>query len=98
MNQYVIIAKDGTDADALSRRMAHRPAHFELMKKYKSEGKFISGGAILNNDGQMAGSVVKLQFESDVDLQKWISEEPYILGGVWQSYEILPFRLANLDI
>jgi uncharacterized protein YciI len=97
MNQYVIIAKDGKDEEALARRMKHRPAHFELMKSYKKEGKFITGGAMLDEAGKMIGSVVTLQFENEDALNTWISEEPYINGKVWENYEIMPFRVANLD-
>jgi uncharacterized protein YciI len=97
MNQYVIVAKDGKDENALVRRMQYRPAHFELMKRYKAEGKFISGGATLDKDGKMNGSVVVLQFASTEDVNTWINEEPYIQGKVWEEYEVLPFKVASLD-
>jgi uncharacterized protein YciI len=96
MSQYIVVAKDGTDHQALERRMKARPAHIELMQKYKTEGKFVSGGAMLDKDGKMIGSVVTMDFATEEEIKIWISEEPYILGNVWQQYEIHPFRYAAI--
>ena len=41
MIQFNIYALDYTDADALNRRMAVRPAHLEGVKKLKDTGNFI---------------------------------------------------------
>jgi uncharacterized protein YciI len=40
LQQFVLIAYDGTDADALSRRMAARPAHLENVRQLKAKGQF----------------------------------------------------------
>ena len=96
MQQYIIIAKDGTDANALARRLEYRPAHLALMKSYKEAGTFISGGATLDDSGNMIGSVVHMQFASKEAIDQWIQEEPYIQGGVWERYEILPYRSATI--
>jgi uncharacterized protein YciI len=37
MQQYVIIAQDGTDEDALERRMQARPFHLAGAKKLKEQ-------------------------------------------------------------
>ena len=55
MNQYLITAYDGTDENALERRMNVRPFHLEGAKKLKENGNFIIGGAILNEEGNMIG-------------------------------------------
>ena len=38
MKQYVIIAHDGRDEEALQRRMTTRPRHPEGARKLKTEG------------------------------------------------------------
>ena len=96
MNQYVIHAFDGTDAEALNRRLATRPAHFENMSKFKANNNFILGGAMLNNDGQMVGSTVVLQFDSEEDFQAYLASEPYIQQKVWVDIKIFPFRTASV--
>lgn len=96
MNQYLIIAQDGTDENALDRRMAVRPSHLEKARELKSNDNFIIGGAILNTNEQMAGSVMIVQFESDNALNAWLSTEPYINGKVWEKYEVKRIKLANI--
>jgi uncharacterized protein YciI len=96
MNQYVIIAKDGTDAGALDRRMAARPVHLAGAKKLKAADQFVVGGAILNNAGQMEGSVMIVQFETEEQFREWYEQEPYITAGVWKTIEVKPFRVADV--
>lgn len=96
MNQYLIIAHDGTDENALERRMNVRPSHLEGAKKLKENGNFIIGGAMLNEEGKMIGSTMILQFESPSELQHWIDNEPYLLQKVWEDFEVKPFRIANV--
>jgi uncharacterized protein len=96
MNQYLITAYDGTDENALERRMSVRPFHLEGAKKLKEYGNFIIGGAMLNDEGKMIGSTMILQFEDPKELQNWIDSEPYIQQGVWEKFEVKPFRVANV--
>lgn len=96
MKQYLITAYDFTDTDALQRRMAARPHHFESARRLKTQNRFIKGGAILNNDGKMIGSVMLMQFENDRELAAWKQNEPYITGKVWEQIDIRPFMLADV--
>ena len=96
MQQYVIIAQDGRDAEAIDRRWQNRPAHLEGARKLKDQGAFITGGAILDDNGTMRGSVMILQFESEEGLKKWMAEEPYIQNGVWKEIQVKPFRVAEV--
>lgn len=96
MTQYLIIAHDGTDALALERRMKVRPVHFEGARQLKETNNYITGGAILDEKGNMAGSMMLLQFETEDELKSWMAREPYITGNVWQSIEVKPFRVATL--
>ncbi|UTA67704.1 YciI family protein [Emticicia sp. 21SJ11W-3] len=96
MNQYVIIAIDGTDSQALERRMAARPSHLAGARDLKANNHFILGGAILDESGKMTGSVMIVQFEDEAALQNWYCNEPYIQQNVWQSIEIKPFRVADV--
>lgn len=96
MNQYVITAFDFTDEDALQRRMAARPHHFERAKELKLTGNFIKGGAMLNDEGKMIGSVMLMQFENDEEMEVWKQGEPYIVGKVWDRIEIRPFKVADV--
>lgn len=96
MQQYIIYAWDGTDEQAPERRMSIRPAHFDGARKLKSAGNFIIGGAILNDEEKMIGSMMVVQFETKEQLQQWLDTEPYITGKVWQKIDIRPFKVADV--
>jgi uncharacterized protein YciI len=97
MNQYIVTAYDYTDTGALQRRMNVRPHHFEGAKELKENGNFILGGAILNDEGIMIGSVMIVQFETEKELEAWKQNEPYITQKIWESVDIKPFKVANVD-
>jgi hypothetical protein len=96
MPQYVITARDGTDAGALARRMAARPAHLANVAPMVEAGTLIAGGAILDAAGQMIGSVTIADFPDRAALDHWLATDPYVLQGVWQTIDVQPFRLAVL--
>lgn len=96
MNQYVIIARDGNDEEAQSRRATVRPVHLAGAAKLKANNNFVIGGAMLNEAGQMEGSVMIVQFETQEAFNNWYNSEPYVTGNVWQQIEVKPFRVANV--
>ena len=96
MKQYLIIARDGSDEEALSRRTKVRPVHLEGARKLKASGNFVIGGAMLDQGGSMRGSVMILQFETEEEFQHWYANEPYITGKVWHEVEVQPFRVAEV--
>ncbi|MBV8389154.1 MAG: hypothetical protein JO080_05080 [Mucilaginibacter sp.] len=96
MKQYLVTAYDYTHPDALQNRMNTRPYHLDGAKELKGKGNFILGGAMLNDEGKMIGSVMVLQFESDEELDAWKKSEPYITEKVWETVDIKPFKVASV--
>jgi uncharacterized protein YciI len=96
MPQWVVIAYDGTDAGALERRLAVRPAHLANIAPMVEAGALKAGGAILDEAGRMIGSVTIAEFADRAGLDAWLAGDPYVTGGVWQRIEVQPFRLAVL--
>jgi len=96
MSQFLILANDYKDPDALSRRMSVRKDHLQRMRIEKTAGRFIIGGAKLNEQGNMHGSMLVVQLENENAVKEWINEDPYIQGKVWEHVEILPFRIAEV--
>ncbi|KAJ3162025.1 hypothetical protein HDU86_005723 [Geranomyces michiganensis] len=95
--QFVVIARDGSDSKALDRRLAARPAHLEGVKKLKAAQQILLGGAILSEtDHKMIGSVVLVDMPDKQAVEKWLQNDPYVKDGVWTSWEILPFKPAAL--
>jgi len=96
VKQYLIIAQDGKDEDALNRRKEVRPLHLAGAKMLKGNGNFIIGGAMLDEENNMQGSIMIVQFETQEDFQRWYDNEPYITQGVWKTIEVKPFRVAEV--
>ena len=96
MPQYLILGSDPSTPGALEKRMEVRPRHLALVKKLKESKNFIFGGAQLNQEEQMKGSALVLEFVNEEELQNYLAIEPYIVEGVWEKYEVIPFRLANV--
>ena len=95
--QFLVIARDGTDPGAVERRRQTRPAHFEALQRLVAKGHIKAGGALLDEQGTMIGSSVIAEFADRAALDAWLEIEPYVVGGVWQEIEVMPFRLAVLD-
>lgn len=91
--QFQLLGYDGTDEGALERRLNAREAHLEGARKMQEEGKLISGGALLNDEGTMIGSTLYLEFESREALDQWVKNDPYTVQGVWKKVEITPIKL-----
>jgi uncharacterized protein YciI len=96
MKQYLVTGYDYTDAEALQRRMNVRPHHLDGAKALKESGNYVLGGAILNDQGNMIGSVMILQFETEEGLEAWEKSEPYIIQKIWESVDVKPFKVADV--
>lgn len=93
--QFILIAYDGTDKDALARRMAARDEHLKLGRGFYEAGKWLYAVGILDDAGQMTGSMIVCEFPSREEMEKqWLSREPYIAGKVWQTIDIRRVRTA----
>ena len=96
MNQYLVTGYDYTDEGALERRMAVRPHHFDNAKAFKEKGNYITGGAILDDQGKMIGSAMILQFDTEEELEAWKLGEPYLTQKIWETVDVKPFKLATV--
>jgi uncharacterized protein len=92
--QFLVVAKDGTDEDALERRQRTRPAHLVSIGPLVESGNVLVGGAILNDAGDMIGSMLLVEFPDREGADRWLSEDPYVTDGVWRDIEVHPFRTA----
>jgi len=86
--QFIVIGLDGTDPKALERRMAVREEHIKMGDKLFGSGNLWYGAALLNDDGNMEGSLYILDFPSEKELKEYLAIEPYVTGKVWQNITI----------
>lgn len=92
----VIIARDGTDAEAPARRQAVRDGHLARVTPAARDGTLALGGAILDEAGAMRGSIAVTRHASDEEARAWMAEDPYVTGKVWQDIELHGTRFAPL--
>ena len=92
--QFLIIGRDGSDAEALNRRLAVREAHLALGDKMRDAGKMLYGAAILSDDEKMIGSILLCDFNSREELDQWLEEEPYVQGDVWREVEVKRIKVG----
>ena len=95
--QFLLIAYDGTDPDAINLRLKVREEHLAKIAVLKKSGEFIFGGAILDESGKMIGSMILYDFPDRQSMDQKLKEEPYITAGVWKKITIQPFRLAGRE-
>jgi uncharacterized protein len=91
--QFVVTGHDGTDAKALERRLAARPAHMAGADAMKARGELLYAAAILNDKGEMAGSVMICEFPSRKEVDAWLAAEPYVTGKVWEKIDVRPAKV-----
>ncbi|MCK9217715.1 MAG: YciI family protein [Firmicutes bacterium] len=94
--QYIVIGLDGTDEKAIDRRLAAREEHLKGVERRFNAGEHLYGAALLDDTGKMIGSQMIVEYPSLDELNKWLDEEPYILGKVWEKVEIKPCKVAPL--
>jgi uncharacterized protein YciI len=92
--QFMVIARDGEDAEAPARRASVRNTHLAFIQPYVDRGQVLIGGAMLDAAGGMVGSCVLCDFESRDQLDDWLQHDPYVTQGVWRDIEVVPFRTA----
>ena len=90
---YLITAYDYSDS--VARQLSVRPAHLANMEKV--DGCIITAGGILNEQGQVIGSALVMEFESREKLQAYLDSEPYIKEGVWEKVKVEPFNTVILN-
>jgi ribosomal-protein-alanine N-acetyltransferase len=92
--QFLLIGRDGTDPDALKRRLAARDAHVSLGDLMRERGELHFAVALLDQSQKMVGSAMVLEFASRRELDEWLKIEPYVKAGVWSSTEIHECRVG----
>ncbi len=89
---FIVIAKDAPGA--LEKRQQVRDEHLRGIESYVKTKKILFGGAILDDDEKMVGSSLLVDFESRDALDAFLHNDIYTRSGVWQDFEIYPFKRA----
>jgi uncharacterized protein len=92
--QFMLLAYDGKDHKALGRRLAVWDQHIALGDKLVAEGRMLFGTAILDDAGNMIGSMLILEYPTREDVDAWLEIEPYVTGDVWREIQVIPVKVG----
>jgi hypothetical protein len=92
--EFLVVARDGTDDEAIERRRRARPTHLEAIAPRVDAGNILVGGAMLSEDGEMIGSMLLVDLPDRAAVDEWLKVDPYVTGDVWREIEVRPFRTA----
>jgi uncharacterized protein YciI len=94
--QFVVIAHDYKDNKAIERRLAVREAHLKYAGEMFGLGKWLYASALLDNEGNMNGSIIFCDYENEDQLRKeWLNNEVYVTGKVWEKIEVRKAKVAK---
>lgn len=90
-----IIAFDGTDPEAPSRRAAARDEHVAFSAAEAAAGRLQLGLPLHDETGRSLGSLMMIAGDAAAR-DAYLAAEPFARLGVWQRIEAHPFRIAPL--
>jgi len=85
---YAFWLLDRPDTQAL--RVATRPAHRAYLEKVADRIAF--AGPLCDENGLMIGSLLVIDFPSEVAARTWLSEEPFTRAGIYATSHIHAFE------
>ena len=75
---------------ALSLRMATREAHLAYMRERAAMMKL--GGPLLDDNGDMAGSLMIVEAPDRAAALELNANDPYTLAGLWERVDVKAFK------
>lgn len=94
--QFLVLGYDGSDEQALQRRLAVREQHLAGSRQMYAAGRWQDSGALLDDAGIMIGSFIVCDYASRDELETaWLNHEPYVVSEVWKRIEIHPVLISQ---
>lgn len=82
-----LIARD--KPGALPIRQENRPAHVEYLKASRAVQQ---AGPLLDDGGEMCGSLIVLKVETMAEAEHWVADDPYGKAGLFDSVELIAWN------
>lgn len=93
---YIVNGYDYKDANAMERRLEARELHLKGIEELKNYGNILYAAAMLNENGDMCGSTLIMEFENPSELDGWLEVEPYIVNKVWEKVDVIPCKVPTM--
>lgn len=94
MGLYVLVCND--KPDSLELRLANREAHLAYARGFADRLKV--AGPLLDEAGNMAGSLLILEAESLEDARAFNLDDPYQKAGLFTSVQVTAFKATIGDL
>jgi uncharacterized protein YciI len=78
--------------NALDRRLAARPAHLAYLDANRA--RLTLAGPLLDDEGQMAGSLFIMEADSKAEVEAFSLGDPYRIAGVFETVDIRAIRIT----
>lgn len=91
---FSVIARDASDPEAPARRAAAREQHLAEIRPHAESGVLQLGGAFVDQDGVMRGSIMLLDLPDRAAVEAHLQADIYWRSGVWREFEISEFKRA----
>jgi uncharacterized protein YciI len=85
VTKFVILGFDGPGG--ADKRKVHRPAHLARMETLDAQGRVVLAGPLTDK----TGSLIVIEAESLAEAEAFVREDPYVVHGVFERFEIHPF-------
>jgi hypothetical protein len=93
MSLFAFIGFDG--AEGAERRSAHRKAHLEHLDRLEAAGRIAFAGPLRNDtDDASVGAVILFEAADLLSARALVESDPYVVGGVFATVRVTPFRKA----
>ena len=80
---------------SLALRMATRQSHLAYAKVVRGNVTVKLGGPYLDDQGNMAGSLIIVEAPDLAAARAFSVNDPYVRAGLFQTVDIRPFRVTN---
>ena len=87
---YFALFYDYVD-NVVERRAPHRPAHLELYRRWRGEGRLVMGGAL---GDPPHGALIVFDVESGADVEEFAAADPYVLNGIVVERHVEPWAVV----
>jgi uncharacterized protein YciI len=87
---YFALFYDYVD-NVVERRAPHRPAHLELYRHWREDGKLLMGGAL---GDPPHGALIVFDAESAGEVEAFAAADPYVLNGIVTGRRVEPWAVV----
>jgi len=76
----------------VERRAPHRPAHLELYRQWRADGRLVKGGAI---GDPPHGALIVFSVEDAAAVEDFVALDPYVAEGLVTAWRVEPWAVVD---